>query len=214
MIEEVSRRIWDISPLITDRIAVFPGDTPFSREIALSYEQGHHLTLSAMKSTLHLGAHADAANHYHREGKGIDARALETYLGPAQVCTVSLDPGERIRPQHLPEKIRARRVLFNTGSFPDPNEWRDDFNALSPELIHHLADLGVVLVGIDTPSVDPATSKALESHQALYARNLAVLEGIVLTGVPDGLYTLSALPLRLKDADASPVRAILWASDV
>jgi arylformamidase len=210
MIQEKARRIFDISPLVTEKIAVFPGDVPYSRQVAMSHSAGHHLTLSAMKATLHLGAHADAANHYHPGGKGVEDRALQAYLGPAQVCSVKLAPGERIRPEHLPAAIQARRVLFRTGSFPDPDQWRDDFNSLSPELIHFLADQGVLLVGIDTPSVDPATSKGLESHQALYARNVSVLEGIVLDAVPDGLYTLCALPLRLKDADASPVRAILW----
>ena len=94
-------------------------------------------------------------------------------------------------------------------SFPDPNQWNGDFNSLSPELIEHLSALNVVTVGIDTPSVDPADSKGLESHQALYRHDLAVLEGIILDRVEPGLYTLVALPLPLKDADASPVRAIL-----
>ena len=213
MIQEKAKRIWDISPLVTEKIAVFPGDVPFSREIALSFERGHHLALSAMKATLHLGAHTDASNHYHAKGEGIDRRPLEVYLGPAQVCSVSLPRGARILPEHVKDKIEARRVLFRTGSFPDPDQWNEDFNSLSPELIHFLADQGVCLVGIDTPSVDPATSKGLESHQALFARNVAVLEGIILNQVPDGLYSLSALPLRLKDADASPVRAILWERD-
>lgn len=213
MIEEKKRRIFDLSPLVSEKIAVFPGDVPFSREVSMSHAEGHHLTLSALRATLHLGAHADAANHYHREGKGVEARALEAYLGPAEVITVKLKAGERILPGHLRGPVRARRVLFRTDSFPDPNRWNDDFNSLSPELIHALADQGVTLVGIDTPSVDPATSKGLESHQALYARNVCVLEGIVLSAVPDGVYTLCALPLRLKDADASPVRAILWESE-
>ncbi len=213
MIQEKAKRIWDISPLVTEKIAVFPGDVPFSREIALSFERGNHLALSAMKATLHLGAHTDASNHYHAKGEGIDCRPLEVYLGPAQVCSVNLPRGARILPEHVKGKIEARRVLFRTGSFPDPDQWNEDFNSLSPELIHFLADQGVCLVGIDTPSVDPATSKGLESHQALFARNVAVLEGIILNQVPDGLYNLSALPLRLKDADASPVRAILWERD-
>ncbi|RZA09664.1 MAG: kynurenine formamidase [Proteobacteria bacterium] len=214
MITEKPRRIWEISPLISEKIAVFPGDTPFSREVALSFEQGHHLTLSALRSTLHLGAHADAANHYDAKGGGVEARALDPYLGPVQVCAVDLPRGERILPHHLKAPIEARRVLFATNSFPDPNQWNDDFNSLSPELIHHLADLGVMLVGIDTPSVDPATSKKLESHQALMARDVCVLEGIVLSEVPEGLYNLVALPLRIQHADASPVRAILLERDV
>ena len=56
-------------------------------------------------------------------------------------------------------------------------------------------------------------SKALESHQALFRHDLAVLEGLILDQVAPGLYSLVALPLALKDADASPVRAILLEKD-
>jgi arylformamidase len=66
-------------------------------------------------------------------------------------------------------------------------------------------------VGIDTPSVDPMTSKALEAHNAVADHDMAVLEGVVLDAVPPGLYTLVALPLRIEGADASPVRAVLVA---
>lgn len=201
-------RIWDISPLVTKDLAVFPGDVAFRRDVSMSFPKDH-LALSSVTTTLHLGAHADSSGHYHAQGKGIEARPLERYLGPCQVIDVKLARGERILPAHLNEAIRAPRVLFKTLSFPDPNFWNDDFNSLSPELIDHLADRGVVLVGLDTPSVDPAASRALESHQALFRRDLAVLEGLILDQVSPGLYSLIALPLRLKDADASPVRAIL-----
>jgi arylformamidase len=203
-------KIWDISPEISERTAVFPGDVPFSREVSLDTKSGDHLTLSSIRSTVHIGAHADAGNHYHRDGKGVEARPLESYLGDCEVMEVKLARGARIAIEHLHGRIPlAKRILFKTSSFPDPNHWNNDFNSLSPELIEFLADRGVVLVGIDTPSVDPVDSKALESHQALHRRNLAVLEGINLEQVKEGVYTLVALPLRLKDADASPVRAIL-----
>jgi arylformamidase len=201
-------KIWDISPLITKDLAVFPGDVPFSRNVSMDFP-ANHLALSSITTTLHLGAHVDAANHYHKDGQGVDRRALERYLGKCQVIYVTVARGERIKPEHIKEKIEAPRVLFHTGSFPDPNQWNNDFCSLSPELIEWLADQRVFTVGIDTPSVDPADSKALESHQALYRRDLAVLEGIILDQVSPGIYTLVALPLRLKDADASPVRAIL-----
>lgn len=207
-------KIWDISPLISARTAVFPGDVPFSREVSFDTKQGQHLTLSAVTTTLHIGAHADAGNHYHRDGAGIEARPLESYLGPCEVIEVKLPRGERVTPAHLGNrKLQAPRILFKTNSFPNPDQWNSDFNSLSPELIELCADQGAVLVGIDTPSVDPQDSKALESHQALHRRKLAVLEGIILEQVPAGLYTLVALPLRLKDADASPVRAILLNKD-
>lgn len=202
-------RIWDITPPVHSGLAVFPGDVEYSRHVSMAFPKDH-LGLSSITTTLHLGAHADASNHYHKDGKGIDQRPLERYLGPCQVVEVKIARGERILPAHLKgTKIEAPRVLFKTGSFPNPDSWSGDFNSLSPELIQLLADQGVQLVGIDTPSVDPADSKGLESHQALYQRDVAVLEGIILDQVSPGLYTLVALPLRLKDADASPVRAIL-----
>jgi arylformamidase len=208
-------KIRDISPLISKELGVFPGDLPFSREVSLSFEQGHNFLLSAVHTTFHLGAHADSSSHYHPQGKGIDQRPLTAYLGNCQVIEVRLPRGERILPRHLGGlRVEAPRVLFRTGSFPDPQKWNSDFNSLSPELIDFLADQGVVLVGLDTPSVDPEDSKALESHQALFRRDLAVLEGLVLNAVPAGLYTLIALPLKIKDGDASPVRAVLLEKDL
>ena len=67
----------------------------------------------------------------------------------------------------------------------------------------------MLLVGIDTASIDPADSKTLDSHQAIRRRGLRVLENLVLDEVPEGDYELIALPLRLVSADASPVRAVL-----
>jgi arylformamidase len=206
-------RIWDITPPITEDLAVFPGDVAFSRNVAMDFPQDH-LALSSVTTTLHIGAHADSSSHYHAEGVGVDQRPLERYLGNCQVVDVlALPRNARILPEHVQCRIEAKRVLFKTGSFPNPNRWNSDFNSLSPELVDFLAGQGVTLVGIDTPSVDPAESKGLESHQALFRRDVAVLEGLILDRVPAGIYTLIALPLPLKDADASPVRAILLDKD-
>ncbi|MBK7761238.1 MAG: cyclase family protein [Deltaproteobacteria bacterium] len=202
-------KLYDITPKIHPGIAVFPGDVTFSRQIAMSWAQGHHLELSSVTTTLHVGAHADSPSHYHRDGCDIAERPLERYLGACEVYAVALPRGERIRPEHLPHPPRAPRVLFYTGSMPDPDVFNLDFNSLSPELVELLVGFGVQLVGIDTPSVDPPDSKLLESHQAIYRHDLAVLEGVVLEGVPPGLYTLIALPLPIVGGDASPVRAVL-----
>ena len=200
----------DISPTISSRLGVFPGDRGFSRVESMNFAQGHHLRLSHFETTVHLGAHVDSPGHYHRDGKGIESRSLEYYFGLCQVIRVDVARGKRIMPADLVKKrITETRVLFYTGSFPDPERWNSDFCALSPELVHLLADQGVKLVGIDTPSIDPESSKELESHSAVYVRDLAVLEGIVLNDVAEGIYQLVALPLKIEGADASPVRAIL-----
>jgi arylformamidase len=104
---------------------------------------------------------------------------------------------------------RAPRLLLATGTFPDPTLFNEDFASCSPELIEHLHAHGVRLIGIDTPSIDLFPSKNLPSHQACLRRDMAVLEGLVLSHVADGLYELIALPLPLVGYDGSPVRAVL-----
>lgn len=200
----------DISPAIHSNTAVFPGDTAFSHKINLSLKAGDNLDLSEIKTTVHIGAHTDAPSHYHVKGESIEKRSLLPYLGLCQVIEVNLPPSARITIAHLTEAIKAPRILFKTKSFPNPDVWNENFNSLSAELIEHLHSLGVVLVGIDTPSVDPATDKELSSHQALFKTNMSVLEGVVLDHVTPGLYQLVALPLKIVGADASPVRAILF----
>jgi arylformamidase len=100
-------------------------------------------------------------------------------------------------------------VLVRTCTHAVVDRWVDDFSAFAPDTLEWLADRGVRLVGIDTASVDPAASKTLDAHQVLRRRDLRVLENLVLDEVPEGDYELIALPLKLMEADASPVRAVL-----
>jgi arylformamidase len=201
--------IYDITPVVSPRLAVWPGDTPASREVLCDMARGDNITLSTLRATVHLGAHADAPSHYAVDGATIEARELSMYLGPCQVVRVNVNRAERIRPDHVTTKVTTQRVLFVTGTFPDPEKFNKDFAALSPELIDQLAGQGVRLVGLDTPSVDLFESKDLPSHAACRRHDLAILEGVVLKDVPDGVYELIALPLKLEGFDASPVRAIL-----
>jgi arylformamidase len=201
--------IWDLTPPVSAALAVWPGDTPPRREVLLDLARGDTVTLSTLHATVHLGAHADAPSHYGADAEAIDRRPLETYLGPCQVLHVPAASRARLGPADLPGPIREARVLLRTGTHPDPERFPRDFAALTPELIEVLHAAGVRLVGVDTPSVDPFDSKDLPVHRACLAHDIAILEGLVLSGVPEGRYELIALPLRLVGFDASPVRAIL-----
>jgi arylformamidase len=208
--------IYDISPPASPRLAVWPSDTPLSRTVLLEFGKPaspgstspSNITLSTLHATVHLGAHADAPSHYG-PGPAIDQRGLDYYLGPCQVMRVPSPRGARVTPSMLPDALMASRLLLATGTYPDPGTFNTDFAALSVELIDFLNEQGVVLVGIDTPSVDLFDSKGLEAHQAFGRHDMAILEGLALAGVPAGLYELIALPLRLEGFDASPVRAVL-----
>lgn len=209
----------DITPTVNEALGVWPGDTAYSRSVALDMLRGDHMTLSSITTTVHLGAHVDGPNHYLKGAPGIGARSLDYYYGPCQVIEADVARGQRVRTTDLLQApsgdalVQAPRVLIKTNSFPEPTTYNTDFAALEPGLIAHLHDAGVILVGIDTPSVDLFHSKALESHQAIAERDMAILEGVVLSDVAPGLYTLIALPLKLEGADASPVRAVLVAAD-
>ena len=200
--------IHDITPTISPRLGVWPGDTPARRKVLLDISNGDNITLSTLTATVHLGAHADAPSHYGKKADTIEARDLSLYIGPCQVIRVPADRKTRIEPDGLPP-ITDERVLIHTGTFPDPENWNDDFAALSPKLVDFLHEQGVRLIGIDTPSVDLQDSKDLPSHKAFLRHDMAILEGLVLKDVLAGRYELVALPLRLEGFDASPVRAIL-----
>ena len=201
--------IYDITPTITTRLAVWPGDTPPSREILCDIARGDNITLSTLRATVHLGAHADAPSHYGMDAPTIEARSLDPYIGPCQVMRVAVGRAQRVRPEMLTGTVRAPRLLLATGTFPDSENFNGDFAALSEELIDDLHRQGVQLIGIDTPSVDLFESKDLPAHKAFLRNDMAILEGIILRDVPEGMYELIALPLKLAGFDGSPVRAIL-----
>jgi arylformamidase len=202
--------IYDLSPPISAALAVFPGDTPASREVLLDMQAGAHLTLSTLRATVHVGAHADAPSHFAAGAPSIDAVPIDRYVGPCQVMRVAARRNAMLTPEDLGKRpIGAPRLLIDTGTFPDPARFNQDFASYSPALVEHLHGLGVRLIGIDTPSIDLCPSKDLPSHHAALKRDMAILEGLVLAPVPEGLYELIALPLRLVGFDGSPVRAIL-----
>jgi arylformamidase len=201
--------LYDISPPVSPGLAVWPGDTPPTREVLLDLQRGDNVTLSTLRATVHAGAHADAPSHYGPEGQTIDQRALSLYLGHCQVVRVPVSRGTRIGRRHVETPVCAPRVLFATGTYSDPERFSEDFAALEPGLVDWLAGQGVRLVGIDTPSVDLFDDPLLLAHGRCLAHDMAILEHLVLRDVPEGEYELIALPLRLVGFDASPVRAVL-----
>ncbi len=179
----------------------------------MDMRKGDALTLSTLRSTVHVGANADAPSHYGVDAPTIDQVDLRRYVGPCQVVRVAASRGALLVPDAISVDISEPRVLFATGTNPDAGTFNTDFAALSPELIDWLAERGVRLVGVDTPSVDPADSKELPAHKAFLKNDVYILEGLVFSDVPEGRYELIALPLKLTGFDASPVRAVLRNAD-
>jgi arylformamidase len=203
------RAVWDISPVISPDTPIFPGDTPYSQQWVSRIGPGCPVNVSAITMSPHVGAHADAPLHYGDGAAAVGSLDLDPFLGRCRVIH-AIGRGPLITEDHLSHAIDdlPPRVLVRT-CLETSIRWSSAFSAFAPETISWLAGLGVRLIGLDTPSVDPAESKTLDSHRQLLAHDIRVLENLVLDGIEAGDYELIALPLKLAHADASPVRAVL-----
>jgi len=207
----ISKVLWDISPLLSAAKPVWPGDTTFRAEATWQITDGCPVHVSRITLSTHTGAHCDAPSHYDVEGASIDAVPLDAYLGACRV--IHCIGAGLVEPQHVAHALHdlPLRVLLRTYRNAPHAAWDSNFSAIAPATIALLAQHGVRLIGIDTPSIDPQDSKTLDAHHAVRANRMAILEGIVLDAIPEGDYELIALPLKLSGLDASPVRAILRA---
>ncbi|MCH8622368.1 arylformamidase [Undibacterium sp. TS12] len=206
---QASPRIWDITPPIAPGIPVWPGDSAYSAETTWQIADGCPVKVSKITMSTHTGAHCDAPSHYDAEGKSIDEVAIDTYIGPCRV--IHCIGVAQVLPEHVQPYLSQlpQRVLFRTYRNAPQMQWDSDFPSVATATIELLAQHGVRLIGIDSPSLDPQESKTLDAHLCMKAHQMAILEGIVLDEIATGDYELICLPLKLAGLDASPVRAIL-----
>ncbi len=200
--------IIDITPTLSASSPVFPGDTVMAIAAGGCPVNVARLTLSP-----HTGAHADAPLHYHRDGAPIDNVELGTYIGPCHVVHL-INAGPVISTDDIAGAFKSiplpyhPRLLIRTYE-RQPDKWDPDFTAVSAGAIDWIARQGFNLIGVDTASLDPATSKTMDAHEAVFKNDMRILEGLKLDDVASGEYELIALPLKLGGLDAAPVRAVL-----
>lgn len=204
-------KIYDITHPLSARTEPWPGDTPFALQRTWQIGKGAPVNLSRLTLSPHNGTHADAPFHYDDQGATMADVPLDRYVGPARV--VGLEGRASISAACVSrlELGGVERLLIRTGSCPDLTRFNPALTYLEPEAVEHLAALGVRLIGTDAHSVDASDSKELPAHHACRRHGILILENLKLNDVPEGVYELIALPLKVVGADASPVRAILRA---
>jgi len=203
--------IYDISRSIAPATAVWPGDTPFSFDQIASIQQDSGFNLTTLHLSAHTGTHADAPWHYIDTGAHPADLPLEKYIGSAHVATISREHGGIVPADFEGKNLTGmQRLLIHTwvSDLPD-DQWPNDFPYPTMGLVDWLASLGVLLLGVDMPSVDRFDDPSLVCHRRLYDQGMVNLETLKLTAVPDGEYELIALPLKIAHVCGSPVRAIL-----
>lgn len=203
--------IFDITQPMHPNMAVWPGDSPFASPQVAKIKDGLAVNVSRVQMSSHTGTHVDAPYHFDEEGTRLDQMSLHPFLGKAQVISLNKHAGALTADDFAGYDLTlAPRLLLHTAlSERDHTQFQKEFHYPSPDCVTWLAEQGIILYGTDAPSVDAFNSKEMTSHKTLLKHQITILEGIVLTDVPDGLYELIALPLKMIDGDGSPVRAIL-----
>ena len=209
--------IIDVSQPVNSKTASFPGDRPFSREVTVTYKQSKVVNLTALTMSPHVGTHVDSPIHVQGDIDDTSGSAaalpLEPFLGEAVVLNIAPFVDEinlaSVKPvlDRLPSL--PGRILFRTKEELTSEVWDDKYAYFGVDLIDYLAQRGVQLVGLDTPSMDHATSKTLDAHHALLRGKMSWLENLDLSKAVEGSYVLIALPLKFTELEASPVRAVL-----
>lgn len=203
-------KIYDITAKINDSLPVYGGKRPAVIKL-VKIEEGAAYNFSRIEATTHTGTHADMPSHFIDGSATCDTIALDYFYGRAKLIRIQTRT-------HITKADLARHeipagiiLLIDTGQsmYMSKKSLHENFIALTPEAAQYLVEKQVKTVGIDYLSIDPYGDDDFPVHKILLGNNICALEGLVLAHVPEGEYTISALPLNIEDGDGSPVRAIL-----
>ncbi|WP_188455169.1 arylformamidase [Virgibacillus oceani] len=207
----MSENKWiDITQPLTNDIAHWPGDTPFSFELACTKKETGSVNIGQITSSVHMGTHVDAPFHFDDNGTTIDQLDVNIYIGKAAVIDVS--HVTNITPKLLEGykwEDDVTRILLRTSLPNNPKRFPKELPVLDPAIAPFLQQKEIKLLGVDMPSVDAPDSNELATHHALHDNGIYILENIMLDHISAGHYELIALPLAIQGADGSPVRAVI-----
>ena len=200
-------KIYDISQEVFG-CSVYPGDPAPERKVMMSIGGGGVCNLTAISMCAHNGTHVDAPYHFIDGGKTIDRIPLQRWIGYAYVAAhegelsaadaegILRKAGEVAGRSGIPDCDASGRILVRGKAF------------VSEAAAEVFANRGILLFGNESQTVGPEDAPAAV-HRILLGRGTALLEGIRLGEVKEGIYFLNAAPLNLGGADGAPCRAWL-----
>lgn len=204
-------KIYDVTLTISDDLTVWPGNPKVTINKKKNITSGDSCNTSQLDMGSHTGTHIDAPYHFEEDGLKLDQIPLNTLIGKVRVFRFETEEEIGLKEVKAMDIVNVNRVLFRTinSSYWKSNEFRKGFTAITSEAARYLVDSGIILVGIDYLSIENFDNKAHETHHILLRNGVIILEGLDLSDINPGDYELIALPLKIKDGDGSPVRAIL-----
>lgn len=205
----VTNKWIDITQPFRNTIATWPGDTPFQFQVAFSKKETGSVNIGRFSTSVHTGTHADAPYHFDDTAPTIEQLDINVFIGEALVIDFSNNK------EICSDDVKSinfhgvKRVLFKLHSDVDIENFPERVPVIHPDIVPILKEKGVILMGVDCPSVDPLDSKSLETHHALYHHGIHIIENLLLKDITPGLYEFVGLPLKIEGADGAPVRAVI-----
>lgn len=204
---------YDVTLTLSPDLPVWPGDSPFVLERVETIKGGDNANVSVVKLSVHMGTHVDAPDHFLDGGNTVDLLPLDVLVGRAYVLhlpDVDLIDAAVLEKSEIPP--RTRRVLFKTRNSEHwakrESKFQEDYVALSEDAAEFLVNRNVRLIGVDYLSVAPY-GNSKPTHEILLKSGVVVVEGLDLSEVSQGRYTLHCLPIKIAGADGAPARVIL-----
>ena len=202
-------RIIDISKEIHENMTVYKNrETKRIKRTIVANHKDNHFHESRIDTDLHCGSHSDAPLHMIDAGAAIDSVDLDKYIGKCKVYDLTF-VDKFIHKKDI-EKLDIKagdRIIFKTRNSYD-TEYNTEFVYIEEDAAEYLAEKGIICIGIDAMSVE-RDKAGHPTHKIILSAGIAILEDLDLKNVEEGNYFLSALPLKIRGAEASPVRAVL-----
>ena len=207
-------KIYDVTVPISTEVPIYKGDPGVSVSAFKSLAGGDSANVSEISFGVHTGTHVDAPNHFIDGAKRVHELDPEKLIGPCRVIEI-YDEIIAIEPEHIGDLDGVERLLLKTRNSPFWSEpergFRTDFTYITSDTAIMLVENGVKLIGIDYLSIEKSGSPGHPVHVTLLAKEIVILEGLDLRGVPPGDYELICAPLKYigGNGDGAPARTFL-----
>jgi arylformamidase len=190
----------------------WPTDPPVNFARFADMAKGAVCNVSKVAMCCHAGTHMDGLNHFVKDGDPLDTVPFDAVMGPCRV--IEIKDNDSVKPAELKKhKLRkGERILLKTRN-SKREWWNEDFDTrfihISKEAAQHMVDCRIRTIGIDYLSVGGYERDGVECHQVLLGARIWIIEGLNLTKVKPGKYDLICLPVKIRNSDGAPARAIL-----
>jgi len=205
--------LYDISLTIAEDLPIWPGDPKIELKKISQIEDGDEANVTHISACVHIGTHVDAPDHFLGNGQTVEDLPLDLLVGSAFMVNIPVKgqiSAVDLQSASIPKG--TKRLLIKTANSQlwaeGIKEFKSDFIALEADAAAYLVNQGVEVVGVDYLSVAPFADPA-PTHRILLEAGVLVIEGLNLSGIKSGEYTLMCLPLKISGADGAPARVLL-----